>query len=482
MGREGQSLTVNTNRRLQVWLRIDSTVRPKIYIQVFADSNLKHVPYWLEIVLSAGIATLGLVLDSPAVIIGAMLISPLMGPIMATGLGLAAGDLYLALKAVVKLSTSIALATAVSAALVWILPFHSPTAEILSRTKPTLLDLGIALLSGIAGSVAVGRAAGNTDGLTTVPGVAIAVALMPPLCTFGFGVGSGLRPEIIRGAALLFLTNIVAIVFSAFLVFLFIGINDEEVRTEMERCRAAEPFAQRLARGPLASAMHAGGSVRWRVLFLLALLGAVAWPLQIALRQLTGEVKTREIVSREVSSLIPQGHLVSEQTVVGQSSVAVHVVATINVPATSIYEAESHITASSGRQANITVEAIASQSEFAKLVERLQDRPAQVPAAMATPATSSAADDSAALRKRIEKVLPDVWPKEAPLVDFSVILDPSQTLVRVRYQSKARLDPIVLSVLMKELQKQLNSPDLLLEGTHVPNSKRHELRNTRIRR
>lgn len=162
------------------------------------------------------------------------------------------------------------------------------------------------------------------------------------------------------GAALLFLTNIVAIVFSAFLVFLFIGINDEEVRTEMERCRAAEPFAQRLARGPLASAMHAGGRVRWRVLFPVALLGAVAWPLQIALRQPTGEVKTHEIVSREVSSLIPQEHLVSEQTVVGQSSVAVRVVATINVFVTSIYQAESHITASSGRQANITVEAMVS--------------------------------------------------------------------------------------------------------------------------
>lgn len=91
-----------------------------------------------------------------------------MGPIMATGLGLAAGDLYLTLKVVAKLQTSITVATAVSAALVWVLPFHSPTTEVLSRTNPTLLNLGIALLSGIAGSVAVGRAAGNTDGVTTL--------------------------------------------------------------------------------------------------------------------------------------------------------------------------------------------------------------------------------------------------------------------------------------------------------------------------
>src|SRR5665213_2400324 len=119
--------------RLEHWLRIDPAIKPTIYLQVYATADLRNLTYWLEIFFSAGIATLGLVLNSPAVIIGGMLISPLMEPIMATGMGLATGDLFLAVKAIVKLIASIVLAVALSAFLVWLLPFHSPTSEILSR-------------------------------------------------------------------------------------------------------------------------------------------------------------------------------------------------------------------------------------------------------------------------------------------------------------------------------------------------------------
>ena len=122
--------------RLQQWLRIDSQQKPKVYAQIFNTAEIYNLNYWLEIVLSAGIAALGLVLNSPAVIIGAMLISPLMGPIMAAGLALAAGDLYLAVKAIASLAASVSLAVAFSALIVWLLPFHSMTGEILAR--PTL--------------------------------------------------------------------------------------------------------------------------------------------------------------------------------------------------------------------------------------------------------------------------------------------------------------------------------------------------------
>ena len=82
--------------RLQYWLRIDPQKKPAVYAQIYDTADISSLNYWLEIIFSAGIAALGLVLNSPAVIIGAMLISPLMGPIMAAGLALAAGDLYLA--------------------------------------------------------------------------------------------------------------------------------------------------------------------------------------------------------------------------------------------------------------------------------------------------------------------------------------------------------------------------------------------------
>jgi uncharacterized hydrophobic protein (TIGR00271 family) len=461
-------MNISTPKHLQVWLRIDPLARVKIYSNVYADAHLGTFAYWLDIVLSAGIATLGLVLNSPAVIIGAMLISPLMGPIMATGLGLAAGDLYLALKAVTKLLASILFASGVSAVLVWILPFHSPTAEILSRTNPTLLDLGIALLSGIAGSVAVSRSVDNTDGVMTIPGVAIAVALMPPLCTLGFGIGSGFRPEIMRGAGLLFLTNIVAIVFSAFLIFLAIGINNTEMKAEMYRCRSTEPYAQRLSRGFLAPAMKDGGKLRWRVLILLVLLGSVAWPLQIALRQLTGEARTRDVVDRELAILVPKGHLVSEQTAVGAASVAIHVVATTNIPADAVSKAEMEIAMQSGRQASISVEGIASQSELAKLVERMQDRPA-VPMAQAPPPPPLSLDvQAAALQKRVEPMLSEFWPKQYPILDFAMLLGRGQATLQVHYQSSHPIDPIAVDLLTQTFRNQLLTPDLALSAIRVP--------------
>lgn len=187
---------ISRHTALQRWLRIDPLNRPRVYEQIYDTADFTDLHYWLGIVFSAGIATLGLVQNSPAVIIGAMLISPLMGPIMATGLGLAVGDFYLALKAIGILVASIVVAVGFSACIVWILPFHSETGEILARVNPTLLDLAIALFSGLAGSVVVGRTGGGSAA-TALPGVAIAVALMPPLCAMGFGMGSGWNTSII---------------------------------------------------------------------------------------------------------------------------------------------------------------------------------------------------------------------------------------------------------------------------------------------
>ena len=224
----------NTKRwPLQTWLGISAAAKPKVYEQIFADSDFKSLSYWLEIIFSAGIATLGLIENSPAVIIGAMLISPLMGPIMATGLALAAGDLYLGIRALTNLLASVALSIAFSGLVVWLVPFHSATSEIISRTTPNLLDLAIALFSGLAGSVVVCR--GREDGVTAIPRVAIAVAMMPPLGVMGFGLGSGVNLEIIGGAGLLFLTNLVAIVASAFLVFLLVGMSAPEVQSRGHR-------------------------------------------------------------------------------------------------------------------------------------------------------------------------------------------------------------------------------------------------------
>ena len=175
--------------------------------QVIDEGSLSQ-GYVLMCALSAGIATLGLLQSSTAVVIGAMLISPLMSPIAALGFGFASidGQRIRDAAKVVLVGALIGIATGMLLTL--ISPIRTATPEILARTEPTLLDLAVALLSGIAGGYATVRGKGGT-----AIGVAIATALMPPLATVGYGLGV-MNPAYALGAFLLFLTNLSAIAFA----------------------------------------------------------------------------------------------------------------------------------------------------------------------------------------------------------------------------------------------------------------------------
>ncbi|MBO7941695.1 DUF389 domain-containing protein, partial [Streptomyces sp. S9] len=139
--------------------------------------------YAFMIVMSCGIATLGLLQNSVAVIIGAMLISPLMGPIIELGMGLATFDLRTIRGSLAALAAGVAAALLIAVAIVIVSPLQEPTAEILARTQPTLFDLLVAVFSGLAGAYATVTRKGET-----IVGVAIATALMPPLAVVGYGV------------------------------------------------------------------------------------------------------------------------------------------------------------------------------------------------------------------------------------------------------------------------------------------------------
>ena len=447
----------------QHWLRIDPKQKPEVYAQITEAAELSNLRYWLEILLSAGIAALGLVLDSPAVIIGAMLISPLMGPIMATGLALAAGDLYLAIKAISKLVASIFLAVAFSAAIVWFLPFHSVTSEILARINPTLLDLGVALLSGLAGSIAVNRVGGG-DGVTTLPGVAIAVALMPPLCTIGFGLGSGANFRIMSGAGLLFLTNLVAIVASAFVVFLLTGMDSPTVRKEIEQSRSGESFAQFLSRGPFSRIPINSGQLRWRILMLVILLGAISVPLRTAFLQVTAEAVTRNAIQQVVKGLMPPGALVSQQVDVGRESVAVRLISTQEVTQEKLRQAERDIERHAGRKVSLSVASIASQSQLMELMHRLSSSEPPTP----KPVVESLADLNQRLVERIQPVLRDVWPAEAPIQDFNIAFGTTGSTLNIRYQSNRDMGKITVEVITRQLQEKLGTQDLSMVTQRVP--------------
>jgi uncharacterized hydrophobic protein (TIGR00271 family) len=454
-------VTTLRETRLQKWLRVGAHERPAIYAQVYETADLLSASYWLEIFFSAGIAALGLVTNSPAVIIGAMLISPLMGPIMATGMALAAGDLYLVVKAIGKLLASVALAVALSGFMVWLLPFHSITNEVLTRTNPNLLDLWIALFSGLAGAVAVSRSS-SASGVTTLPGVAIAVALMPPLCAIGFGLGDGANARIMAGAGLLFLTNLVAITTCAFFVFLLIGMNSPEVREQMEQSRAGEPLARWVAGRPLGRILATGGQLRWRILMLAILLGSIAIPLRTAFVQVADEALIRGAVQNVVKKLLPAEALLSQQVEIGPKSVAVRLVATQDVPNNEIHDAQREIEMRTGRVTEISVSSVASQSELADLMQRLAAPPAPT-----KPPEQTVAEIQQELMQRFTPVVDGVWPQEAPLEDFEIQLSATGVTLDVQYQSDRELDTIALGLIQDEVRDKLAMPDLTLNAKRV---------------
>lgn len=175
--------------------------------------------YAFMVLMSAGIAILGLLLSSPAVIIGAMLISPLMGPIIGIGFALATFDWPEVRKSLLAMGAGSVLAALFTAAIVLLSPLQDVTPEILARTRPNLFDLLVAIFSALAGGYATVRGRGET-----IVGVAIATALMPPLAVVGYGLATG-QWAIFGGSLALFLTNFIAIALSATAVARFYGFG-----------------------------------------------------------------------------------------------------------------------------------------------------------------------------------------------------------------------------------------------------------------
>ncbi|QKZ11108.1 TIGR00341 family protein [Spirosoma sp. KUDC1026] len=178
------------------------------------------------------IASIGLNVNSTAVIIGAMLISPLMGPIMGIGLGIGINDLLMIQRALKNLSIAAGISLLTSTIYFLISPLHIAQSELLARTSPTVWDAFIAFVGGLAGIVAGTR----RDKVTNViPGVAIATALMPPLCTAGYGLAT-LNLYYFASAFYLFLINGVCISLATFLIVRFLGFHLKEYPSpEIER-------------------------------------------------------------------------------------------------------------------------------------------------------------------------------------------------------------------------------------------------------
>jgi len=262
--------------------------------------------YWLQLVVSIGIATLGLVLGSSAVIIGAMLVAPLMGPIVGLAMGLATGSPFLVLRSAGRIGLSVIVAVGGAAVITLMLPFHELNAEISARTTPTVLDLitaGFCALAGVYASLRPG-----SDTAATAAGTSIGISLMPPLCASGYGLGTAAWP-VAGGAALLFLTNLVAIIVVGTVAFVAAGFNrvqlavieHEELVGEGKDAPIARALALRLSR---VFESRWGPSLRFLMPF--ALLAAVYLPLRRALNEVAWEVRARAAVRASIAHVRSQ--------------------------------------------------------------------------------------------------------------------------------------------------------------------------------
>ena len=221
------------------------TDRESTISAIKADISIKGATAWI-LVCSILVCSVGLNADSTAVVIGAMLISPLMGPILGLGFSIATNDIDTLKKSVINLGTMLVLSLFTAFLFFKFFPLHAETSELMGRVEPDIRDILIAFFGGLA--LIIARTKKGTIA-TVIFGVAIATALMPPLCTAGYGLSEG-RWDYFLGAMLLFTINTIFIALATFSVLKFLRfpmVNYANSRRRRNISRAATVVAVTLA-------------------------------------------------------------------------------------------------------------------------------------------------------------------------------------------------------------------------------------------
>jgi uncharacterized hydrophobic protein (TIGR00271 family) len=210
-------------------------IRTNTDMQATKESIIADIPFkghtsWI-LICSIFIASIGLNANSTAVVIGAMLISPLMGPILGLGFSLATNDIDLLNRSLKNFMVMVGLSVVTAFLFFWIFPLRDESSELLARVKPDIRDVLIAFFGGTA--LVIARARKGTMA-SVIFGVAIATALMPPLCTVGFGLAIG-NASYALGALYLFLINTIFIAIATFLVIKYLGFPMERYANSARR-------------------------------------------------------------------------------------------------------------------------------------------------------------------------------------------------------------------------------------------------------
>ncbi len=475
----------NLRDRFAEALNVDEERKTLIYIDLAKSSSLKDIMYWLQLFFSAGIATLGLILNSPAVIIGAMLISPLMGPILSAGLALATGDLILAVRSFVNLLISSLGAIALAVVLVAFLPFKEATSEILSRTSPNTLDLGVALFSGAVGSLAICKEVKGV--VTSIPGVAIAVALMPPLSVVGYGVGLAVSVsftdglQIAAGGGLLYLTNLVAITFMAMIVFIMLRIDTIKVRDKVRVWRdndtESEWWHQAIARIPSLEHAREIRSMSLRLLMIVIPLLLIFIPLTNSYYQLKEEIQEKRAQNeiRQMARTVWNEKFSVQAN--GEARSLDELRVNKNEDKLEIYLRVFDNQPYTQEERNEFLK------ELAKTLNRREDslelqiieiptsaRDFSKPKAEETPLPLSIGELKTQFIRRIQNALTGInLPPPAKMFDFKVNNSPNnKTAFEIFYLSEREIDVDARNLLAENIRQRLNLPDSVITFERIP--------------
>lgn len=446
------SRLIKLQDRLAALLGCDASARPSVVASMLHRNN-DATGYWLQLVVSVAIATLGLVLGSTAVVIGAMLIAPLMTPLVNLGMGLAVGSPFLVLRSTVRVVASAIVAIGSSAALTRLLPFNELNAEIAARTTPTALDLLVAAFCAVAGVYAVMRR--DSDVASTAAGTSIGISLVPPLCASGFGVGTA-SWEVASGGALLFLANFVAIIVVSTLSFAATGFHQvDSMSLEANELRKSgdAPVTRRLAK------LFSSKGGPWLRLFMpLALLAAVYLPLRKALDEVVWQVGARKQVHSVIERLPYQ--LVQSRVHVERGRIELNLVL-LGSTADAV-RARSFVTESvlerTGISPRLEVLAIPDAAAFAGLEAALAREATRSLPAAATPARVTA-EEAMRLRASIQGSLERRWPKASagPLALVSIRTAGKNLALDVVHVGKS-LDASAVEALELTLKEDLSGP------------------------
>ncbi len=453
--------------RISAAIGVEPTMRGKIYRYIFESADAGHAFYWVSLMAACGIATLGLAQNSAAVVIGAMLLSPLMGPIVGVGYSLAIGDIYLGVKSALASLLSILVGVAASMALTMLLPFKEATQEILTRTRPNPLDMAIALLVGVIAAVSAARSQTKDMG-TVLPGAAIAVSLVPPLCVAGWGLGAGPNWAIFRGGMLLFVTNLAAIIFTSMVFFLLIRAGAMEDIAE-EKAFISEHEAGRgyyawLARQSWANGLRKIGGVGNRILITAAAVLILILPLNSGLKQVKWEVLVSGTVRQGLKQYLG-GHPILAQRLnverrrVGLSLVLVQGKSPVQE---RIHQLEAYLNGRLAKPVTVDYTEVAEGRDIDSLSASGQG--GMAPMSIATLIGRLGAEDYSNLWT--------LWPVSSgfKLVDIKLLLPTGEGApgLLVTYLSDDTMPPAALETYQKAASDFLSLPDVRVAARRLP--------------